>query len=58
MNTILSNVFGNGRISMNIEGRGFNRYTKNTAEYKTLCLFMAIYGKDSWFWYLEGTTNY
>lgn len=57
MNTILSNVFGNGRISMNIEGRGLNRYTKNTAEYKALCLFMVIYGKDSWFWYIEGTNN-
>lgn len=57
MNAILSNVFGNGRISMNIEGQGLNRYTKNTAGYKTLCLFMTLYGKDSLFWYLKGTTN-
>lgn len=53
MNISLSNVFGNGYTSMNIEGRIGNQYTTNNIYFRYACLAYYIITGDEFYYYYE-----
>ena len=53
---MLHNVFGNGSISCNIEGRKGNKYTTSSVEFRYACLAAYILTGNE-FYYFYGTSG-